>query len=579
MAPGLTVHTLHRSVALLIGVTLLLGACASPAPSAESGGSSPVGSAPAARTTKTLQVGTLGEPQGGMIFGGGGNMAQQIRWIFHVGLTNYDDHGALQPLLAQKIPSLADGDWQIAPDGTMAVTWKLKPNLTWHDGTPFTADDYAFGIQVAKDPTLGLATDPLPMVQGATATDASTLVIHWSKPYFDANVSIPQAFAALPKHILGDVYAQGDAQGFLNNPYWSTAFVGVGPFKLTQWMPGADSQGVAFEGFALGRPKIDRVVVRYFRDAQALVAAMLAGDVDYVGPSTLKMDDLKPVQDTWGGSGGTVIASITAVVEPRLQFRDPTVPWAGDVRVRQALIELIDRQTLADTFEPWPEGGVADVFVAKTDPVFQMLQERGYPRYPYDPQHAAQLLADAGWRKGADGVVQNAAGQHFRVDANDAANSQINIQYGLSVQDQWRKGGLDSENVVAPGASTNQNEIKANINGMWIMADPLLPTYTIYKASQIPTAQNKWIGSNITAYNNPEFERLNDAYSATLDLGQRQSVRADLLRFMADQLFFLPLFYAVGSSASAHRSVVRGPTGVTPSQQIGAWNLATWDMN
>src|SRR5206468_5776536 len=136
-----------------------------------------------------------------------GNILGQFHWIFHEGLTIYSLDGNLQPRLAQKIPSIEDGDWKTAPDGSMEVTWKLRPGLKWHDGTPLTADDFVFGIQVARDPNLPLPhTGGVNLVKEVLAPDANTLVVRYSETYFNANEGTPAEMPALPRHLVGDLY-------------------------------------------------------------------------------------------------------------------------------------------------------------------------------------------------------------------------------------------------------------------------------------------------------------------------------------------------------------------------------------
>ena len=106
----------------------------------------------------------------------------------------------------------------------MEVTWKLKPNLKWHDGAPLTADDFAFGIQVAKDPQLALThTGGVNLVKDVTAPDANTLVVRWSDTYYGANEGSPSEMPALPRRLLGDLYQQGDPNLFTNSTFWTTA--------------------------------------------------------------------------------------------------------------------------------------------------------------------------------------------------------------------------------------------------------------------------------------------------------------------------------------------------------------------
>src|SRR5437879_8860762 len=112
------------------GAALLLAGCAPGAPASQ-----PQGSAPApARVTKTVSLSSRLENRDGIALFSTQNADQRgTAAIFHAGLTVYDVQGRLQPVLAQKVPSVTDGDWKVNPDGSMEVTWKIKPNAKWHD--------------------------------------------------------------------------------------------------------------------------------------------------------------------------------------------------------------------------------------------------------------------------------------------------------------------------------------------------------------------------------------------------------------------------------------------------------------
>src|SRR5207237_4866982 len=100
-----------------------------------------------------------------------------------------------------------------------------------------------------------------------------------------------------------------------------------------------------------------------------------------------------------------------------------------------------------------------------------------------------------------------AAGQHFRIDVTDQANTQVNVQTGLALQDQWRRGGLESEHVSIPPNPSNATELKVVGKGTWLQPDNLGPTLEWYQSGQIASAQNNLTGQNVTGYNNPEFDR------------------------------------------------------------------------
>ncbi len=554
---------------LAVGVILLSGCAAGPTVAPRESASVPP-------PTKTLRIGTRQEPVTGIaLFGKPGKANDSHAAMFHAGLTTYDAQGNLQPRLARKIPSIADGDWKVLPDNTMEVTWKLRPNAKWHDGTPLAAEDFVLGIQVARDPDL-----PLPhlggigLVRGATAPDAETLVIRWSEPFFGANQGGPFDFPAVPRHLMQDLYQQGDKQAFTNNPYWTTQFVGLGPYRLGEWVQGALTEGLAFDDYFLGRPRIDKVILRYFNDPNVIVASLLAGDIDVVGNGSLDADNLAPVVSSWGANGGTIIKSMSEVIWAQFQFRDPAAPWVEDSRVRQALMHFIDRQALADTFEP---GGSApaDLFVAPDDPVYRATEQRGFGKYPYDPAKAAGLLATS-WSRGPDGVLQNSAGQRFVIEVRVGADSE---SQGLALADQWKRGGLEVPVSLIANNAADRMKQRATSQGVFMnnqsVADDLVQKFT---TAQIRTEQNNWSGANQSGYSNPMIDRLYADVVKELDPTRRQSLNADFLKFAADELIFLPVFYSSGNLTTSFRRGVRGP-GPAPIQLVTTWNIHEWDMD
>jgi peptide/nickel transport system substrate-binding protein len=523
-----------------------------------------------------LRIASVREPVDGIaLFGGSGDANAQHTAVFHAGLTAYDGQGTLLPRVAQKVPSISDGDWTLAPDGSMEVTWRLRPGVRWHDGTPLSAEDFVFGIQLVKDPEVPLPrTGGVSLVREVTAPDAETLVVRWSRTFYAANQGSPTEFPAVPRHLLADLYSQGDKQALVNSPYWAREFVGIGPYRLGDWVPGAYTEAHAFDGYVLGRPKIDRVILRYFLNPNAMAAGMLANDIDLVTLGSVKMDDIQPVADAWGTKGGTVIPSLTDATYAQFQFRTLESPWVGDVRVRQALSHLVDRQTLADTFSPL--GGPAEIFAAKGDPVYQLAEQRGFPRQTYDLARAERLFADAGWTRGPDGVLVNASGQRFFIEVRVVSR----VEEGLALVDQWKRGGLDAEMFTIGKAAVNQQEMKSTNRGVFWNAHTLTPeTLEMWKSSQIATEANRWSGRNVSGYGSAEFDRLYDQLVNELDPAKSRPLYADLLRWQVGELFWIPAYYEVASAITAFRGGIRGPGPILPVSKVGTWNIHEWEID
>src|SRR5205807_1434232 len=110
------------------------------------------------------------------------------------------------PQLATEQISVDGGTWRVNADGTMDTVWHLRPNVTWQDGAPFTADDLMFSFTVYKDPKIPTREGPtLALMQSAAAPDPLTFAVHWTQPFVRANEAI--GLEPLPRHLLGDLYA------------------------------------------------------------------------------------------------------------------------------------------------------------------------------------------------------------------------------------------------------------------------------------------------------------------------------------------------------------------------------------
>src|SRR5439155_5836898 len=234
--------------------------------------------------------------------------------------------------------------------------------------------------------------------------------------YILANASGPSDLSPLPHHLLGALYEAGDKQAFSNLPYWTQEFVGLGPYRIREWIPGSHITALAGDDYFLGRPKIDEIVFRYFTDVPPLVAAALAGEIDVIPVGALKAEEAVTLKRAWESSGaGTVVISLNGLRVLYFQYRDPNAPWVRDARVRRALVHMQDRQTLVETLK----GGlttVGDTLPAPDDPLYRLVEQRGLARYPYDSRRADALMAEAGWSRGPGGAYQNATGQPFTIE-------------------------------------------------------------------------------------------------------------------------------------------------------------------
>jgi peptide/nickel transport system substrate-binding protein len=502
--------------------------------------------------------------------------------IFHGSLTMLDAEGNVTLHLARKLPTIEDGDWRILPDGDMEVIWRIRPDVVWHDGTPLTAEDFVFGYQVLKDPELAVENRPeLPNISDVRAVDDHTLLISWKTQSIRANTNGADGVPAVPRHLLRDLYLTGDKVAFTNSPLWNVNWVGVGPYRLDRWERGSLLEAVAFDRYFLGRPKIDRIVIHYLGDANALVANILAGSIDVITlGAQLDIGQVVVIREEWAAKGvpGLTLPVPKGVRGVYLQFRDPAAPWARDLRVRQALLQALDRETFTQTLG-FGLTQVADYYVMPNDPVFRLAEQRGVPRYAYDPVRAERLFADAGWTRGPDRLLRNSAGLPLLFELASSGGGD-NVKEIEALASQWTTAGVQTTpNPYPANASTDvAAERRATPKGgvMWPWNFEAGVARRLI-AAEIGTPENKYRGGNYGGYSSPAYEALYAELTNTLDPARYREIQFQMVKFMAEELPTLPVFYTpLGLVA---RPGVSGPGLVSPLQPSNMWNITQWDLS
>ncbi len=284
--------------------------------------------------------------------------------------------------------------WEIA-DTT--ATFKLVQNATWHDGTPVTAKDVVFTINLLTDPAttsrwgssfrnvVGYAeAQATPAagptsLSGVTAPDDYTVQIELTQP--DSGMMSGFVFISImPEHVLGSV----DRATITEQPFWTTnARVGAGPFKFTNLVEGERVELVAHDGYHHGAPQIKNLNLLFFSSAETSLAAFQQG-ASLAAPMTI--NDVELV----GGIDGAEVVPFPAGVG-YITF-DLYQEYLQDKRIRQAVAYAIDKKTIAETLF---QGQVQAV--STEIPYVTWAQPADANPYDYDPDKAKALLEEAGW--------------------------------------------------------------------------------------------------------------------------------------------------------------------------------------
>jgi peptide/nickel transport system substrate-binding protein len=496
------------------------------------------------------------------------------RW-FNAALTLTDEQGALRPMLAE-VPQLHTERWRVFPDGRMETTYRLRSGLTWHDGQPLTAEDFVFAWRVYTHPSLDAFTrSPQHLMEHAAAPDPVTLVIQWRSPYPDANSLQGGDLDPLPRHILEQPFAalQRDpsaADAFMGQPYWTSEYVGVGPYRLLHWEPGAFYEGEAFDGYVLGRPKIGRIMLRVILDENTTLTSFLAGAVDLSGGATLRFEQAQVLLRDWVPAGkGHVILNQSGVVTQNVQHRPEHVghPALLDLRVRRALAHSLDRQAINDgVFDG--QGFPTETMVPASEPFFGEV-DRAITKYPYDLRRTEQLMGEAGFARDASGLYANAAGRYALEFVTVAGTEFERTQ--LILTDAWRRAGIEVQPSIMPAALVRDGQHRHTFPGIATKGGYQMERN--FTTAEIGSAENRWTGDNRSGWSNPEYDRLYEAFFTTLDRAERTRQFVAMQRLISEEIPAYFTHFAV--AVTAHAVALRGPKALP--QGTGTFSRGSYE--
>ncbi len=563
-------------VAVLTVMIMAAGCAPRTQPSSQDGDSLPSQASPSSQ--RTLIILARGEPSSmaakpfatvSITF------SAQVR-VFN-GTLDYTDHQEVsQPYLAEALPRVNSDTWRVNSDGTMQTSYHLRDGLAWHDGTPLTASDFAFAYEVYTRPELGSgSTMPIALMSDVSAPDPRTVVISWRRLYSEAG-SLDLSFQALPRHILQEPLARLDAESFVNLPFWTREYVGLGPYKLTKWEPGTAMDAVAFDQHALGAPKIRQLRILFTPDPNSAVAMMLSGSGHVVADLVLSYEHGVTLEQEWAarGGGGTVNWSAAVLKWTTIQFRpeyaSPRVLL--DQRVRRGIQLAFDRESAMEA-TTGGRGLVTYTITSPQSPKFAALDAASFRR-PFDPRGAQQWFEDAGMTRGPDGFYLGPDGEPAKLEVATEGGPISERDNAITV-DGLRRAGIDAFPYLFPLAQARDNQFRALRPGL---AQSSLPGRALSKfiSAEVPRPENRWGGDVRGGWTNPEYDRLWELYDTALDPDERGRYIAQMERIIADDVVGIPTYFNV--LINAYSYAVKGvPIRMLPDAGFGLHRVDTWE--
>jgi peptide/nickel transport system substrate-binding protein len=505
-----------------------------------------------------------------------GITADGTKRLFNAAFAIIDGSGTARPYLAEALPQLNTETWRVFPDGRMETTYRLRPNLSWHDGQPLSAEDFLFALRAYNAGLGRFEPTPQDRFEDVAALDERTVVIRWRTLYPEAGALRSTHFDPLPRHLLQRDFEEDSGDSFINHSYWARDFVGTGPYRLERWEPGSHLDALAFAGHALGRPKIDRIIVRFFGDENTTLTNLLSENVHIAIDNSLRFEHASVLKREWGpGNRGVVLLD---PVQPRftnIQYRPEYAnPRAVlDLRVRRALAHAVDKQAINDALFDG-EIPLADQFLPRTVAYFADL-DRAITKYPYDLRQTDGLMNEAAFRRGGDGIYASSAGERFGFEHWVIAGSQ-NEKQGAVMAEGWRRAGFEVKEHAIPTAQATDGQVRATFPALSSVATGGgEANLNFLTTSQIPSPGNRWTGNNRGGWVSPEYDRLWDQFNTTLDRSERNRQAIEMMRLATEDVAMMFLFHS--ANVTAHLSALRGPELGTPDT-LTSWNLHEWEL-
>jgi len=493
-----------------------------------------------------------------------GTKDQEGSRIFYEPLGAWDADGNLIPILAAEVPSLANGG--VSRDGK-SITWKLKKNVQWHDGKPFTADDVVFTAAYAADPATSAYTSGSYKDVKVTKVDSHTLKVEYQKPSpFWADPFVSAAGMIIPKHIFESFKGATSRDAPANlKP------VGTGPYKFVDFKPGDMLRGAINTNYhEANRPYFDTIEMKGGGDAVSAARAVLqTGEYDYAW--NLQVEDELLVRLEQGGKGKTSIIPGGNIEFIQLNMTDPWTETDGErshpkskhpilteFAVRQAISLCIDRDGVQKFI--YGRTGIATANFLNNPQRFVSKNTK----YEFNPDKAAQVLETAGWKKGADGIREK-GGKKLKLVFQTSINSPRQKTQQI-IKQAAQKAGIDIEIKAIP-ASVYFSSDPANPDTYTkLFVDMQMFTTTMpqpdpeifmnqYLSDQFATKANKWLGRNSTRYSNPEYDKTYLAAQSEMDPVKRAALFVKMNDMPVNDIAIIPVVYRPRVSAAVNNLV------------------------
>ncbi len=486
----------------------------------------------------TMISAMTGEPSGLIFMVAGESASAAIASNIFNSLLKYNGNLDIEGDLAES--------WQISDD-QKTITFKLKPNLLWADGTPLTSADVLFTWKTVTDEnTRSPYASDYQLISNAEAPDAHTFKVTYGQVYAPALDSWA-SLHILPKHLLM-------GQDIRNTPF-ARKPVGSNYYQLSQWNHGENLKLSRNPNSVLGQAAIDHLVTRIIPDNSAQFLELMADNIDSMGLDPIKYSRIIPARPEL--KKNLNLYKELGNSYTYLGFNLKHKPF-DDIRVRKAINYAIDKQEIIDGVYLGLGINIASPYKPGTRWSNPTLEP-----YSYNPKKARALLKEAGFINNADGILER-DGKPFAFEIITNQNKERE-KSAVIIQRRLKEVGIDVQIRAIEWASfisrfINTGDFDVVVLGWGLGLDP--DQYNIWHSSQQAPGQFNFIG-----YDNPTVDKLLEQGRTELNPDKRQEIyHAFTEQLLADS----PIVYlSAGYGLTAIHKRIEGIVNPIPPAGVG----------
>ncbi|RVU35237.1 peptide ABC transporter substrate-binding protein [Hwanghaeella grinnelliae] len=463
--------------------------------------------------------------------------------------------GVIIPNLATEVPSQANGG--ISADG---LNWRirLRDDVTWHDGTPFTAEDVKYTLQLIVNPDFrAWRTTGHSLVRDITVVSPTEITWRMEEAFAPYLSFLTETFM-VPKHIL-------EKEADPNQAAFNQAPIGTGAFKWGQRLAGDRLELVANPDYFGEGPYIEQLIFKYIPDMTVLYAQFKSGDVDLVGQAYISPDHYQEAKNL---PDRVVTAEPKGSVESI--YLNQELPQLQDRAVREALYLAMDRTAIIDA-----------LYYGVPSPTETFMPPQSYyfnpnlPKQEFNLDRARKILDEAGWVPGADGIREK-DGVRLSFSNSTTVGNHLREQTQQFLQQTFGEIGVEMTIANLPpavmwGEYWGLSQFESAMVGITYLVggDPDV-TYRFHTDAIAAKGGN---GSNNAQYSNPEVDALLVEGSRTFDPEKRREIYFKVQEIIRHDLPFLPMF--AYTNVYGRKAGIEG-FEVNTNTRTESWHAAAW---